>query len=408
MATTKRVAKEITSKEDISYLVNLTEDETLKLSFIMEMFGDFGGKRRFNPYDTVIIPPGSYQLPEGLNKNPINTTVGKWIFNKAFIEKDLNQLFRYTNADINDDEFSSMNQVLSYALLEDDISIDKLKRFIMKCQKFQPYVSILSPSYTLTVLNITKDINKKKNELIKKYEKELKAGDEKTADIIEKELLDYAKEILKDDPYMDLYNSGARGSFKNNFKNQFIMKGAMKDPDPNKGYNIATSSYMDGIKKEDYTILANSLAAGPYARAKKTEIGGYWEKLFISAFQHIILDKAGSDCGTKRTISINVDKKNINDLMYSYVVQGNKLVEITSKNRNNFINTTIKMRFSSMCEAENICNACSGNLYYRLGITNVGLTTAQIPSKLKNVSMKAFHDSSLVFTEMDVMKAFGF
>ena len=37
------------------------------------------------------------------------------------------------------------------------------------------------------------------------------------------------------------------------------MKGATKDPDPLKGYNVIMSSYMDGIAKEEYSDFARSL-----------------------------------------------------------------------------------------------------------------------------------------------------
>ena len=124
---------------------------------------------------------------------------------------------------------------------------------------------------------------------------------------------------------MDVYRSGAVGSFDNNFKNLFIMKGAVKDPDPTKGYNIITSNYMDGVSKEEYSALANSLAAGPYARGKKTEVGGYWEKLALNSYSHLRLEPHGSDCGTDKTITVKVTKKNIKDIIYSYVKNGERL-----------------------------------------------------------------------------------
>ena len=63
-----------------------------------------------------------------------------------------------------------------------------------------------------------------------------------------------------------------------------------------------------------------------------------------------------------------------------------------------------------MCEAKDgiICNACAGNLFHKLGITNVGAAMPQIASKLKLIAMKAFHDSQVVMTKMDPDKAFGF
>ena len=411
MADKKRMAKQITKKEDIDFLVNLTEDDLQRTTTIMELFGEFKGKARFEPYDTVTIPANSYGPSGRRNKEPIDTTVGKWIFNKFFIENDLFNLFKYINDDITKKVAGKMNDDISYAILENELDLSALKRYIMKTQKYQPYVHILAPNQTMAMLLITDKINKKKAELLAKYSKEIKAKDEKTVGIIEDELLKYAKEELADDPSMDSYNSGAKGSFGNNFKNLFVMRGAIKDPDPTKSYNIITSSYMDGVKKEEYADLANSLSAGPFKRAKKTEIGGYWEKLLLAALQHLVLLDEGSDCGTSRTITVDVDKDNIKEIMYSYVKEGNRLIEITSKNMSSFVGKTVQLRFSSLCESKNgFCNKCAGNLFYRIGIKNVGVTTPQIPSKLKTLSMKSFHDSQVKLHEMsdtEVMKVFG-
>lgn len=402
----KRIAKLITKKEDIDYFLSLEEDD-ITTTMIMESFGEFNGKSRFNTYDIIEIPPNSYGPIGKRNKNKFTTTVGIWTFNKYFIEKDLFHILKYINKSINGKTYDTINSALSYALLEDTITLDVLKRFIMKCQKCMPYVSILSPNHTLKMLTVTKTLNKKKNELIKKYKKDIEAGNEIVAEQMEKELLAYAREVLKDDPSMDMYDSGSRGTFNNNFKNMFIMKGAIKDPDPLKGYNVATSNYMDGISKEEYAIFANSLSAGPYARAKKTELGGYWEKLLLQALQHVILDEPGTDCKTNRFIYKNVTEKNISEIMYCYVIEGDKLTEITSQNKDKYINKRIKIRYSSRCESTRICNKCAGNLFYRLGIRNIGAATPQVASRLKNLSMKSFHDSTISTSEMNPMIAFG-
>lgn len=412
----KRVSKMITKQEDIDYLLSIKEPD-ITTSFIMNNFGDFGNGPRFNPYDLIEVPVGAYggtmaNGKERKNKNKFTTGVGRLIFNKFFFESDpvLLQFFPYTNDNVTSKTYEKILNQMGYLMLEGKIDTETYKKFCKKSQKMMPYVSILAPNHSDNMLTITKRINKKKAQLLKEHKAELDAKDDnsvKVFDQISNELLDYAKELMKDDPAMDMFNSGAGGSFGNNFKNMFIMRGAVKDPTPNKGYNMITSNYIDGISKEEYSAIANTLAAGPYARSKKTEVGGYWEKLFMAAFQHIELLPEGSDCGTKRYIEMNVNDKNINMIMYSYAIVGNKLVEITSENRDQFIGKKVKLRFSSMCEAKNgICNACAGNLFYRLGIKNVGAATPQIPSKLKLLSMKLFHDDQLNFTEMDPMKAF--
>lgn len=405
-----RKAKKITNPKDIEYIANLTEDD-ITLSFIAENFGTFDDKVKFNPYDEIEIPAGKYGVEGKKNLKPIYTTVGLYVFNKYFIERELIDIFGYINKTIDANTYDDLTKTLSSALLENEITVDVFKHYLMKTQKVMAYVSILSPNYTQKMLTCTKAINKKKQELLKKYEKELAAGDPIIGTKVDKELLEYAKQYMGDDPSMDMFISGARGTVGNNFKNMFVMKGIVKDSDPDaqQKYKMATSNYMDGITPQEYSLFAGSLAAGPFARAKKTEIGGYLEKLFLYGYQHVRMDEPGSDCGTKRYKTITLTKKNINSWMYSYMIEGSKLVELTSKNKDRYIGKTVKFRFSSLCEDKKpgcICNMCGGNLPYRRGVLNVGIETTQVASTLKNKSMKSFHDSVQTTHVMDLMRAF--
>lgn len=404
-----RVVKQITNTKDIEELISLKESDITSSKFT-ELFGEFNGKCRFNPYDEIIIPANSFGSEGKKNKNSFKTTVGIFIFNKYFIEKDLVHVLGYVNKELTSGVQGKINQELSYALLEDRITTNQMFTFVMKTQKMMPFVSIISPGFTEKMLTCTKEINKKKNALLKQYAKEIEAGDEIVADRIQKELLDFARDYLGDDESMDMYLSGARGKFSNNFKDMFIMKGAVRDPDPyaKKAFNIATSNYMDGIKPNEYTLYANSLSAGPYARSNKTAVGGYWEKLFRDGLQHLVLLEPGTDCGTKDTVEIDLSEMDIKDFMYDYVVDNGQLVELTSDKISKYNGKKINIRFANMCEAKDgICNKCAGNLYYRIGVRNIGVSLTEIPSVLKNKMMKSFHDAQLTFNEMDPMKAFG-
>lgn len=408
MAT--RTARNITKQEDIDYIIN-TKEEDMTLSFFMETFGEFNGKSRFNPYDEITIPKGAYGSHGKSNTESFKTTVGIFIFNRFFIEKDLIDVLGYINKEITPGVCDDINQALSYALLEDKIEREVFVRYLQKSQFMMPLTSILSPNYTEKMLTCTKVINKKKEELLKKYEKEIDAGDPIVGTKIEKELLDFAIDYMKGDPSMDMFMSGASGNLGNNFKNMFVMKGIIKDPDPNakQKYHLASSNYIDGMKAEEYPLFANSLAAGPFSRAKKTEVGGALEKLFLYGYQHIKMDDIGSDCGTKRYITVDLTKKNVSLWMYSFIIDRGKLVELTSDNMDKYIGTTVKVRFSSLCEDKKqgcICNMCMGNLPVRRGVTNVGIETTQIASTLKNASMKAFHDSVQKMTKVNVDDVF--
>ena len=404
-----RRSKTVTSPKDIEYLVSITEKD-ITTTFIMELFGEFKSGQRFHPYDIITIPAGSYGPDKHKNKNQFTTTVGIWVFNKYFIEPYLFDLFHYINETITSKLFKKINNTLSEAVLEDKLPLEYLKDFMMKTQKCMPYISILAPNYTNKMLSCSVAIDKKKQELYKKYKDQIEKGDERAANKMEKELLQWAIDYMGDDPSMDMFISGARGSIPNNFKNMFVMKGVIKDPDPNakQKYNVAMSNYIDGISSDEYALFANSLAAGPYARAKKTENGGYREKLFLRAFQHLTLDPEGSDCGTKRYLEVVLTDSNINEWMYSYIIEGSKLVELTSENKSKYIGKKVKVRFSALCESKTgICNKCMGNMYYRLDKKeNVGTSLTQIPSVQKNISMKAFHDSTQSLYEMDLEKVF--
>ena len=404
----KRTSKVIKDPEIIKYFTSLTPHDMQKTSFIMENFGEFGNKKKFNTYDLIEIPAEVFGKEGHKNKKPFVTTIGLFIFNRVFIEEDLMDVIGYVNRPVTKKVNKEINKRLSYAVLEDRISLDALKKYHMMAQKFMPYCNIYCPSFSKEMLMSATFIEKKKKELYHKYKDGIEKNDPKASIDFEKELIAYAQDLLKDDKAMDMYYSGAKGSFGNNFKNIFAMKGAVKDPDPTKGFNIVTSSYMTGISKKDYANTARALAAGPYSRGIKTGIGGYWEKLFLKAFQHLTLDPNNKDCGTKRTIEIDLTENLASLLMYSYIVENGKLVELTSQNVDKYIGKRVKFRFSSLCESKHgSCHACAGNLFNRIGITNVGVSTPQVASKLKNISMKAFHDAQVNLSDIDVGMAFG-
>lgn len=407
----KRTTRTITDQSIIDSLVNV-EPKDITSSFVEELFGEFDGKVVCSPYDLITIPKGGYGIPEskrGVNSKSFTTTVGKFIFNKIYIQQNpsIYEQIGWVDDAMGKKGFGKLYKKIGYMLLEDKVNQEDVKRFIMSTQFTMPFIQFLTPSYTDAMLLCSKKINTKKAQLLKENKAALDKGDLVVQDKIQKELIAYAKEILEDDPSMDTFNSGGGGSFENNFKNMFIMKGTVRDPDPNKGYSFITSNYIDGVSEDEYATVANTLAEGPYYRSKKTETGGYWEKLLLYATQHLKLLGPGTDCGTKRYIEEVITEDTIEDLMYNYIIDGGKLVELTSDNKDKYMGKRVKMRYSSLCEAKNgICNKCGGNLWYRLGIDRPGIITPQLATKLKLGSMKLFHNSQVVLTDMNVMDAF--
>ena len=401
------------------------KQEDLTFSLIMQLFGSFNGKSLCNAYDTFEVPVGAYQYKDKKgniksNTNKFITTIGIWIFNVIFIRdfEGFADIFGgYINKNLTNGDLEDINQDLAFALLEDKITVDTYKKFLNMAQFFMPFETILSPNQTEALMTCTKIINKKKAELYKKYKKELDEGNVVIAEKMEKELMDFALDKLKDDPGLDPLLSGAGGNISNNFKNLFIMKGAIRDPDPNakKEFNVALSNWVDGISADEYSLIANSLAAGPYSRSKKTELGGYWEKLLTAAFSTIRIGEPGSDCGTKEYIEVIITNKNFKNYIYNYIITSSgKLEELTMENKEKYLNKKVKMRFVTKCKNKDqttFCHHCAGNFLYRRSegkSVNVGTAMAQIASAIKNRSMKAFHDSTVKTTEVNPMRMFGF
>lgn len=398
-------------------LMNMTKDD-ITYRFIMNTFGEFNGKSLANPYDLLEVPVGKFSFYTDIdkskfksNKNTFVTTLGCFIFNIILRDFNFSRLFDgYLQETISKKVFGKIEQTLSYALIEDRITTQDLKEYEDMMQWFMPFETILSPNHTEKLLICTKEIDKKKKELVKKYEKEIANGDSVIAEKIEKELIKFASDYLADDPSIDTMLSGVVASWENEFKNMYVMKGAVRNPDPTakQQYNIVTGNYMDGIPANEYSMVAGAGVYGAYARGKKTEIGGYYEKLFISAYQTLKLDPPGSDCHTKRYIEVNLTDKNIADYMYCYAIKSNGDLElIDSTNKDKFIGKKVKLRFASMCESKTgFCNKCAGELFYRLNEKYIGLSLAQIPDTMKLRSMKGFHDSTVQSVKMDVRKAF--
>ena len=407
-------------KNLVDMMCNLKQSD-ITSSLIMKLFGSFGGKKLCNHYDTFTVPAKGFIFENDKgkivsNKNPFVTTFGIWIFNIYMLQGfGFSKIVGgYVNENLTKKAFNKLHQKILNALIEDKVGVEEYKKFITYIDFIMPWETFLSPAQSEKLLSCSKEIGKMKAKLIKENQAAVDAGDPVVVEQIEKKLLDFALEYLKDDPALDGYLSGAGGSIGNNFKNMYVMKGVVRDPDPNtsKEYNCATSSFIDGISSDEYALLANSLSGGPYSRAKKTELGGYWEKLIEAAENTVVLAGKGTDCKSDKYIETVLTGDLEGSFMYSYIIKPDGgLEELNSDTIDKYRNKKIKVRSTLFCKeyakSGKVCNACAGNFFYRRGSENIGLACSQISTKLKLVSMKAFHDSTVNTSEIDPMKAFN-
>lgn len=395
----------VISNADKKYLLSLTPDD-LTFSKLVELFGNTVKQgeniskphhSKFETTDELILTPSEYFV-----KNSINTTVGRFIYNKYLIERcGFQDVLGYVNDVLTDGGNKKIEGELSQALIDEKITIEQFVKYIDYRDTLGMQLhSVIATSFTPATIKTPPEVQKKKLELFKKYDKELNEGDIVTSEKIEKELTSMAKSTLKGDPGLDLYDSAARGNF-GNYKNMNLFKGATMNTQEGK-YEIVRSSFMDGIQKEDIPSFGTSVVSGAYPKAVGTQESGYLAKQLLASMQTETLDAHGTDCGSKKTIEIVLTDKNFKDYQYRYISENGKLICLTPEVKSKYIGKTVHLRTPMYCLGDKICNICGGEMNYRLDTLNVGLGCSKVANTLLRLGMKKFHTSNLASKQIDV------
>lgn len=395
--------------QDAEFILNIKSSDIGK-DLCTEIFGHgakiVDGKfvkipPRFNVYDKIDVPPGRYAN----NKQVIHTNVGMLIYFKLFFEEELSDIIKiedYVNLPaIDGGTIGKIEDILSNALLTDKITSKQFINFLNKQQWFFTIACFMNSSMSEKTAKPLQDVMAEKKKLFKQHKKELDAGDSVVAAKIEKELLAKAKKELSDDYGMDIYNSGANASFGNNYKAMFVMKGPIKDNMTGET-NVIGSNYSDGMEKEDLHSHFDSLVYGAYSKGVGTQQAGYLTKKFLAAYQSVVLDKKGTDCGTKLFYNIPLNSFNKKLFLYQYILVNGKYVLLDDSNIDSYVGKTVKMRLPGGCVGDKICNRCAGEMFYMLGNKNIGLTTFVASGALLRKSMKKFHDTSVKLKRVNI------
>ena len=160
---------------------------------------------------------------------------------------------------------------------------------------------------------------------------------------------------------------------------------------------------MNGIEIANLYEEMDMSIAGTYGKAIETQDGGYQNKIMCTSFQSSVLDKKGSDCGSKLYYEFLLTDDNYKDFLYRYVKDSNgQLVVLNDDNKSKFIGKIVKMRSPLYCKGDKLCNKCMGDYYYKMGSKNVGLLTTEIGGIILNKSMKSFHDSTVHLKKINI------
>ena len=397
----------VLSSADKSFFMNLKIDD-ITAEFIVENFADKSivdpktkkfkvVPSRFKTSDTFTLEKNEY-----FNKDKIVTNVGLFIVNKLLIEESFSDVVGYINTPITKKVLGGIEDKLSKALLNDDITTEQMVTYLNRIQWLgMQFNSIFSSSFTMKSLKPIPSTIKLRDKLLKENKKALDEGDVITAVKIETAVKEDAERELKGDIGMDLYSSGARGSFGNNYKAISVMKGPVFNPSTGK-WDMVESNFMEGIRKNEIPSYGNSIVTGAYPKAVGTQESGYFSKQLTAAFQGIVLDKPGSDCGSNGYLEIIITPWNKKDLIYRNIIEGGKLIQLTDNNIDKFLYKKVKLRSPMFCIGNKLCRTCAGAMYEKLGIDNIGLTTSKVASTMLNMNMKKFHDSTASIVKIDI------
>ena len=394
------------SEEEKRYIMSLRpEDITYELG--MSLFADHvrkvdgkivEEKSRFEPTDYFQLKAGEY-----INRTDIETTVGTFIFNKFIIEPLFTEHVDYVNWELTDGGLGKLEGILSELLLEDKIDTTMFGDYLDRVQWLgMQFHEPLAASFTMRGLKPLESVVKRREELIEENKEALEKGDIMTMSAIEKELVELAKKEISDDPSMDLYYSGARGSIPNNYKQLSIVKGPVFNKTIGK-YQFIKKSFFEGLDKEDLAAAATNVINGQYPKSCGTAISGYKAKQVSSLGQAVILRKDVQDCGTKGYVEIVIPPSMKSKFLYRYVIDGGKPVLLDNSNIDNYVGKKVKLRSIMYCGCDSgVCMTCAGRLFEKLQIDAIGLTTSTLTGALLNLKMKAFHDSSVKVNAIDL------
>jgi hypothetical protein len=260
--------------EEKDYFLNLKKED-LTFTNLVDWFADtvdlrdndrtkHQTKSKFNPCDTLTIQPSEWSLV----KEPVNTTVGRLVFNKILIESlGLDNIFDYQNKVFTAKVFGAFDASIANALKEDKITVSQMREYVDTRDWFGLQVhGLITSSFTPEVLKLPKEVKELKEKLMKENEEALKNGDVRVIEDIENQLIDATKKALDGNIGMDLYVSGARGSVNNHLKNIMLTRGAVQNP-VTKEYDIIENSLMDGLAKKDIGTHSNMIVSGAYPKA---------------------------------------------------------------------------------------------------------------------------------------------
>lgn len=328
------------------------------------------------------------------------TTVGRFVANNLCFSRSraLREAVPYVDKPWDSKVIGELQQTAMDAMLAGEIDYEDMAWMVDRMQwlGYAPTVFV-APSMTIDTIRLPPGAKKLKKEILASPRGDkVRSGDLKELAAVESEIIAAARaELDGKDPGFEIYASGARGSVSNNYKQTAVMRGAIRKSDDPSIVSVSTASLEEGIPLDELPEYADLIVQASYGRAVMTATGGYIAKQLNMAFQSLRLDPdPRSDCRTKLTLRVSVDSPR--EYLFRNYVEGGATKTVLPKNLGDIKGKSVRFRSPMFCAQKgSICAACAGQMYYRMGITNIGLIANRIGTSIMAASLKSFHDTTM-------------
>ena len=413
--------KRMLNEKQIEHLRSLNGDEITKVT-ILELFSrkahkiEEDGGIRYEVDEPYMYPSNEFILPANSlpnQKETVLTTAGLYILNIHVIIPAFEDLIPYVNVTLDKKEKEKLVETISNLVLNKKISTEQFALYQDRLTRLASCSGFLVESMSAGLITPFPAVEKAKKELFEKYKDEINNNNITLyLNKIEKKLLEIAKNELKYDKSYTVFKKGGKPDFNNNYAKNMVCVGGMVDPVTGE-YVIVKNSYNNGPDLKNYHVSCNKLIYGSYNRGVKTQYGGSLTKYLYRLMHAVVAAPDGSDCGSELYREVVLTKENKNNYRYRYIYEGKKdkngkklYTCLNDDIINDYIGKKVKLRSPMYCKQKGneICNICLGDLYKKLEIKNIGLTSTRASASVMYVSMKAMHDVSIKDKAIDIFK----
>ena len=249
-------------EKDVAYLKTIKYDDITK-EFVEATFCNHYDKEKKKIIPPVISFQQEFILKKGeyYNDEDVKTNAGQYITNIILFGNCLSiqKLLGYVAQELNKSNIGAMEDKIAKGLINRKITSDDYINYLNNIQWFgNTFNTHVSVSFTPNTCRVLPQVKKERDRLFKENREKIENGDVVTAVEIQEKLLKIAKDELKDDPGMMIYDSGCKPSFGNNYGTMFVSKGPVYNSAEGR-FDIAEGSFIDGMQKRDIPIYGNGV-----------------------------------------------------------------------------------------------------------------------------------------------------